>query len=162
MLEKKKLWILSELFYPETTSTAYIMTDLAKKLSEKYEVHVLCGNPTYDTTDNIVPLDNITVHRINDKKIDKNNRIKRLVRALTLSNKMVSFLSSKHSSLLARANDSRAVPTIIASPCKKRNHPDDRNGFFFGKVSCSSLRNQVELEVGKKLCTMGEKDIAKL
>ena len=95
MLEKKKLWILSELFYPETTSTAYIMTDLAKKLSEKYEVHVLCGNPTYDTTDNIVPLDNITVHRINDKKIDKNNRIKRLVRALTLSNKMVSFLSKE-------------------------------------------------------------------
>lgn len=95
MLEKKKLWILSELFYPETTSTAYIMTELAKKLSEKYEVHVLCGNPTYDITDNVVFLDNIIVHRVNDKKIDKNNKIKRLVRALTLSNKMISFLSKE-------------------------------------------------------------------
>jgi len=45
---KKKLWIVSELFYPDETSTAYILTKIANTLTLKYEVNVLCGHISYD------------------------------------------------------------------------------------------------------------------
>jgi colanic acid biosynthesis glycosyl transferase WcaI len=44
---KKTLWIVSELFYPEYTSTAYVLTVIAKKMVDHYNVRVLCGQPTY-------------------------------------------------------------------------------------------------------------------
>jgi colanic acid biosynthesis glycosyl transferase WcaI len=44
---KKKLWIVSEVYYPEYTSTAYALTVIAGGLSDRYDVRVLCGQPTY-------------------------------------------------------------------------------------------------------------------
>ena len=48
MKEKKTLWIISELFYPEETSTGYIMTEIANAMTEKYDVKVICGPEVYD------------------------------------------------------------------------------------------------------------------
>lgn len=42
-----RLWIASELYYPEETSTGHVLTELAEALSEFYPVSVLCGQPTY-------------------------------------------------------------------------------------------------------------------
>ena len=47
-MNKQRLWIISELFYPDETSTGYILTDMANKLVEKYDVHVICGPEIYD------------------------------------------------------------------------------------------------------------------
>ena len=44
---KQKLWIISELFYPEQTSTGYFLTEIAKGLVDDMDVHVVCGQPTY-------------------------------------------------------------------------------------------------------------------
>ena len=87
-MKKEKIWILSELFYPETTSTAYILTEIAKKFTDKYEVHVICGNPVYDIGNNTSILSRIIIHRLAGKKIDKNNKIRRVLRAITLSSKI--------------------------------------------------------------------------
>ena len=44
----KKLWIVSELYYPETSSTGYILTKIAEGLAAKaIPVSVLCSQPTY-------------------------------------------------------------------------------------------------------------------
>ena len=45
---KNKIWIVSELFYPETISTAYIMTEIAKSLSTEYKVEIICGSIFYE------------------------------------------------------------------------------------------------------------------
>lgn len=42
------LWILTELFLPDETSTAYIMGELADAFSKKYNVKVICGPEYYD------------------------------------------------------------------------------------------------------------------
>ena len=48
-LEKmKKLYIVSELFYPNKTSTAYIMTELANYLASSYDVSVITTDIKYD------------------------------------------------------------------------------------------------------------------
>jgi len=42
-----KLWIVSELYYPEETSTGYFLTKIAESLADKLEVCVVCAQPTY-------------------------------------------------------------------------------------------------------------------
>lgn len=48
MEKKKTLWVISELFYPEETSTGYIMTEIANYMTSKYIVKVICGPEVYD------------------------------------------------------------------------------------------------------------------
>lgn len=40
---KQRLWLVSELFSPEETSTGYIMEEMANALSNKYKVTVVYG-----------------------------------------------------------------------------------------------------------------------
>ena len=48
MRKKPTLWVVSELFYPEETSTGYIMTIIANAITSKYDVKVICGPEVYD------------------------------------------------------------------------------------------------------------------
>ena len=50
---KNTLWIVSELFPPEETSTAYILGEIANKLAGKYQVKVICGPEIYDVNKKI-------------------------------------------------------------------------------------------------------------
>ncbi|MDZ8051106.1 MAG: glycosyltransferase family 4 protein [Aulosira sp. ZfuVER01] len=42
----RRIWILSELYFPEQTSTGYILTKIAEGLAEEYEVKVITGPAT--------------------------------------------------------------------------------------------------------------------
>ena len=45
----KKNWIISQIFYPEETSTAYIMTKIGEMLAEGSNVNVICGSSNYQS-----------------------------------------------------------------------------------------------------------------
>lgn len=45
----KKLWIITELFPPDETSTSFIMGEIANACAAEYDVHVICGPEVYDT-----------------------------------------------------------------------------------------------------------------
>ncbi len=45
--DKKTLWVVSELYYPEMTSTGYYLTSIAEGLARDRTVRVLTGQPTY-------------------------------------------------------------------------------------------------------------------
>lgn len=87
MAEKKKLWIVSEMFYPDETSTAYIMTNIAGFLADQYSVNIICGPVGYNSIlSNTTASDlDVKVHRINAFNISKNNLLLRLLRILMLS-----------------------------------------------------------------------------
>lgn len=75
----QKLWIISELFPPEETSTAYIMGEIAKAFSSKYEIGVICGPKIYDRsrkqTDNKFDTEALNIYRINVDTFNKNSLI---------------------------------------------------------------------------------------
>lgn len=52
---KPVLWVVSELYYPETTSTGYFVTAIAEGLSREFDVRVLCSRPTYSERGRTVP-----------------------------------------------------------------------------------------------------------
>lgn len=82
-VKMKRLWIVSELFYPSETSTAYILTEIANRLVDKYEVKVITCNGAYATQigNNQQTLDDrVEVIYANTVKFGKNNLISRFVR----------------------------------------------------------------------------------
>lgn len=44
---KQTLWVVTELYYPEETSTGYYLTKIAEGLANDFNVKVLCGQPNY-------------------------------------------------------------------------------------------------------------------
>jgi len=89
---KNDVWIVSELFYPETISTAYILTEIAKYLAEKNEVNVVTGPEYYEVkhqTSDFESLDNIRIYRVNSKGYNKNILFTRLIGHFFVSFKML-------------------------------------------------------------------------
>lgn len=60
MEKKQTLWIVTELFPPDESSTSYILGEIANAMVEKYQVKVICGPEIYDKR----------------KKLDENNKFK--------------------------------------------------------------------------------------
>jgi colanic acid biosynthesis glycosyl transferase WcaI len=46
---RKYVWVISELYYPEETSTGYFLTKIAEGLASRFSVRVLCSQPTYSS-----------------------------------------------------------------------------------------------------------------
>lgn len=85
---KEKLWIYSELFYPEETSTSYIMTKLANKLVTKYDVEVVSGYPSYDQHSDSTSLtldSRIKLRRFRSYNGNKDQAFTRIVKLVSLS-----------------------------------------------------------------------------
>jgi len=90
----KRIWIVTELFYPEETSTSYILAKVANRLVKDAEVGVICGPEQYDSTREIkpdasfAPDERITILRQSAFKLNKNRLTSRLLRQIVLSVKM--------------------------------------------------------------------------
>lgn len=96
-MEKRKLWIVSELFYPDETSTAYLLTKISKTFVDKYSVNVICGH-AYSENSFTVSFDlsdSINIHRVNEIKLNKNKLITRAIRTILLSFLLVYILARK-------------------------------------------------------------------
>lgn len=90
------LWIATELFYPEQTSTSFILTRIANRLSEKYSVKVVCGQPVYDknikATSHFTLNSKVSVHKIKGLDGNKNSLFFRTLRFVFLSLSMFFYL----------------------------------------------------------------------
>lgn len=80
---KKKIWVISEVYYPDEQGTAYYMTKIAEGLSKYFDVHVLCGYPTVTARGKIVPkkefLDGVNIERCQGTTFNKDSFILRSI-----------------------------------------------------------------------------------
>lgn len=88
-MTKKRLWIVSELFYPEQTSTGYFLTKIATGLAARWDVHAVAAQPTYSERGIIAPrredYEGIVIHRLASTRLNKDSLPLRLVNFLTFS-----------------------------------------------------------------------------
>lgn len=93
-MDKQRLWIISELFPPDETSTAFILGEIANVMTQKYEVKVICGPEIYDKRKKI---DNdhrfeissdIEVLRAKGVETDKNTFIGKAIRFAVVSRQL--------------------------------------------------------------------------
>lgn len=87
-----RLWVISELYYPEETSTGYIVTRLAEGLAQRledWEVHAIAAQPTYSMRAVLAPAyeqrNGVAIHRIRSTTLDKDVLIKRTLNMVTVS-----------------------------------------------------------------------------
>lgn len=85
----KNIWIISELYYPEETSTGYFLTRIAEGLAELFSVHVLCGQPTYSSRGRREPIsethNGVSIHRCWSSTFNKDVLLLRLVNIATIT-----------------------------------------------------------------------------
>ena len=85
--EKPRLWVVSELYYPEETSTGYYMTKIAEGLADEAEVMAICSQPTYSKRGTKAARaevhNGVEIFRVRSTTFDKNSIPLRLVNMLT-------------------------------------------------------------------------------
>jgi colanic acid biosynthesis glycosyl transferase WcaI len=83
------LWFLSELYYPEETSTGYFLTKMAEGLATSLNVGVLCAQPTYSQRGIRAPWHEyrrgVEIWRCRGTALDKNVLALRLINTLSIS-----------------------------------------------------------------------------
>jgi glycosyltransferase involved in cell wall biosynthesis len=86
---KLRLWVVSEVYYPEETSTGYYMTTIAESLSNKFQVRVLCGQPNYFArgvrASRRENRGGTEIFRVSGTTLNKNNLFFRLINMVTHS-----------------------------------------------------------------------------
>lgn len=85
--KKKTLWIISELFYPELTSTGYYLTEIAKGLTPDANVNVVCSQPNYAAKGLKAPAnetyEGVRIRRVISTLLNKNYPILKVFNMLT-------------------------------------------------------------------------------
>ena len=107
---KPTLWIVTELFYPDQTSTSYILSKIADKMSQKYKVNVITTSDLYqdniETTPFFIINEEIHIIRVTSNKLDKNKLGQRLLRMIRLTDLLFNELKKR-----IKKNDKLLIPT---------------------------------------------------
>lgn len=86
---KERLWIITELYYPELTSTGYYMTEIAEGLAEQCPVSVICGQPNYSARGVTAPpkefRNGVEIFRLPFARLNKNVFLFRVINMVTLA-----------------------------------------------------------------------------
>ena len=89
MNKKKRIVIVTELFYPDETSTARILTTVAKNLNKNFEILIMTGPKSYTNDINVAKFydehEEINVQRVWAPSLNKNKLIPRIIRLVLLS-----------------------------------------------------------------------------
>lgn len=121
MKSDKRLWIVTELFPPDETSTSYIMGEIANAMTKKYKVGVICGPEIYDKrkridTNNKFKLNhNIDIYRTENIDLDKNTMQGKLISFLFMSKKLITLVKKhicKGDKVLMVTNPAPMVPLM--------------------------------------------------
>jgi glycosyltransferase involved in cell wall biosynthesis len=84
-----RLWVVSELYYPEETSTGYFLTKISEGLADTYDVHAICSRPTYSERDLSVPWrerhGGVEIHRMRSTRLSKDSVAGRILNLLSFT-----------------------------------------------------------------------------
>ncbi len=87
-----RLWVVTELYYPEDNQTGYYLTQTAEGLAATFDVKVICGQPSYAARGTRASKkethNGVDIFRVWGTTLDKNVLVFRLLNMLTLGASM--------------------------------------------------------------------------
>lgn len=119
----KRLWILTEVYYPEEISTGYYLTSIAEGLIEKFSVKVLCGQPKHMSRGMTAAKreirNGVDIFRATATTLNKNVMLYRLINMFTIGvamfyNSMKRFRKGDHV-LVVTAPPTLPLTTALAA-----------------------------------------------
>ena len=117
----QRLWIVTELFPPDETSTSYIMGEIANAMVQKYKVGVICGPEIYDRRKKInanskFKLDeSVDIYRAKGIGLDKNIISGKVISFFLMSKRMITLVEQyvhKDDKVLMVTNPALMVPLM--------------------------------------------------
>lgn len=123
----KRVWVISELYYPEDTATGYFLTGIAEGLARRYAVNVLYSQPTCSERGVRAPAkeqrNGVNIRRCFGTTLDKNIIALRLINLLTISFSL--FLNAlrdiARNDFVLVVTNPPLLPFLIALACKLRS-----------------------------------------
>ncbi len=121
-----RIWVVSELYYPEETSTGRFVTGIAESLASSYDVRVLCSQPTYAGRGTLAPKREVrrgvSIERVSSMRLDKNSLVGKVLNMLTFTGSIFTrlLLSLTHGDLVFVVTNPPLIPyvTAVASTIK--------------------------------------------
>lgn len=125
-VRRPRLWVVSELYYPEQTSTGYFLTEIAEGLATSFDVRAVCGQPTYSSAGIVAPRreqrHGVSIFRMRGTHFPKDRIALRLLNVVTLTLATFFFLLVRirpGDHILAVTNPP-SVPPLLALIVKLR------------------------------------------
>jgi colanic acid biosynthesis glycosyl transferase WcaI len=122
----KRVWVLSELYYPEQTSTGYFLTEIAESLAKKYDVSVICSQPTYSSRGRMEPRiehrNRTVIYRCWSTTLNKDVIFLRLINFFTISVSIfinTIFKIKRHDAVIVVTNPP-LLPFLTLIACRLR------------------------------------------
>lgn len=115
----RRLWVVSELYYPEQTSTGWFLTHIAERLAQSMPVEVVSGQPTYSEHGVQAPRREtragVRIHRMRATHFPKDRLILRAINILTLTMAVGWFALShfRRGDRLLIVTNPPTLPTIV-------------------------------------------------
>lgn len=180
--DRSRVWIASEVYWPEEASTGFIVTEIGEELATDWPVFVLCGKPRYDRRGEDTPDEEcrrgVVIRRLRGTTLNKNNLLLRVINmvSITVSTFSAAVLGFGRGDVVIVTTNPPALPFAITVAAKLRGakvllmlhdvYPDvlatagflKRSTLIFGALA---LANQWLYRKVDCICTLG-RDMAKL
>lgn len=121
-----RIWLVSELYYPEDHATGHFLTQIAEGLARHHDVGVFCCQPTYWKRGLRAPRDEtrngVTIRRCAGAPLDGGTLISRLVNLVTITLSLtlrVALHIDRGDHLLIVSNPP-SLPWLVAAACRLR------------------------------------------
>jgi len=120
---QNQIWVISELYYPEETSTGAFLTQTAEGLAKRFPVRVLCSQPTYGARGRSAPVNEVRngvkVHRCWGTTFNKDILPLRLVNmvTITLSIMFSAILRIRAEDCVLVVTNPPTLPLVAALAC---------------------------------------------
>lgn len=126
MAVRRRVWIVSELFYPEETSTGHVMTGIAEALARDFDVRVATIQPTYSSRGLRAPRieihNGVTIHRCRSTTFDRKVLLLRLINIVTIAASIFVnvLLRLQRDDLVLVVTNPPSLPFAVAGACRLR------------------------------------------
>ncbi|HEV7922503.1 MAG TPA: glycosyltransferase family 4 protein [Thermoanaerobaculia bacterium] len=121
-----KVWVISEVFYPEDTSTGYFLTRIAEELARAYNVGVLTAQPTYAARGVRAPRrerwHGMDIVRGWSTRFDKDRLALRVLNLVTLTASLFTsaLLRVRRGDVVLFVTNPPTLPFALAAACRMR------------------------------------------
>lgn len=123
-VNSRRVWIVSELYYPELTSTGFFLTAIAEGLAQQHPVSVLCGQPSYSSRGVRAPRqesrNSVEIYRATSPIVNRNFLLFRLISVFMLSLSLFcqACLRIRAQEVVIVVTNPPLLPFLVAVACR--------------------------------------------
>jgi glycosyltransferase involved in cell wall biosynthesis len=126
-VRQPRIWVVSELYFPEETSTGHFITGIAEGLAATHPVSTLCGYPSYSLQLAESPAfeirSRVRIHRCWATRLSRHNLFFRLINVLTFATSifLAALMQVRRRDVVIVVTNPPILPFIVGLACRVKS-----------------------------------------